>query len=394
LNKPPGQVLFFGTFLVVLVIFMPRFIQSWWGCRPLEPSGKVHELKEFLESIGFRYRDILRWPIFEGRMMTAGIMGIVSRYRYILVTDTLMQMLNIDELKAVLAHEVGHAKYRHMLFYILFFIGFMVLFSGLFDIFYYFFATQPLFLNLLSKGKSEVTNLFYIMISLPILFTMFAYFRYVMGFFMRHFERQADLHSAVLMGNPGHTISSLEKIALLSGRIRDLPSWHHFSIGERVDFLRRQQREPRLVKRHNRFLAVSFTIYLAVMVGLGYFLSFSPAKDRITYHLIVKGLNRQVTKDPNNVSLYQNLAMIYHQMGKYEEAIKAYEKALALDENQPVVLNNLAWLLVTAPDEHLRQKERALALARKAVKLNRSPVFLDTLAEAYYANGFVNVALR
>jgi len=394
LNKPHGQVVFFGTFLVVLVIFMPRFVQSWWGCRSLGPSEKARELRGFLASVGFRYRDILRWPIFEGRMMTAGIMGIVPRYRYILVTDTLMEMLSVEELKAVVAHEVGHGKYRHMLFYVFFFMGFMVLFSGLFDIFYAFFATQPLFQDLFTKGTPETTNLFYIAVSLPLLFAMFLYFRYVMGFFMRHFERQADLHSAVLMGAPGHTISSLEKIALLSGKIRDLPSWHHFSIGQRVDFLRRLQKDPHLVRRHNRFLVVSFTLYMAAMIGLGYFLNFSPTKESITYHLVLKGLKQQLAEDPDNVSLHQNLAMVYHQMGKYGEAIKAYEKALTLDENQPVVLNNLAWLLVTAPDRHLRDEKQALVLARKAVRMNRSPVFLDTLAEAYYANGFPEEALK
>jgi hypothetical protein len=33
-------------------------------------------------------------------------------------------------------------------------------------------------------------------------------------------------------------------------------------------------------------------------------------------------------------------------------------------------------------------------LAKKAVELERSPVFLDTLAEAYYANGFVQEAIE
>ncbi|MFO7963986.1 MAG: M48 family metalloprotease, partial [Desulfobacterales bacterium] len=32
----------------------------------------------------------------------------------------------IDELKAVMAHEMAHARYKHLLFYILFFLGFAV----------------------------------------------------------------------------------------------------------------------------------------------------------------------------------------------------------------------------------------------------------------------------
>ena len=65
-----------------------------------------------------------------------------------------------------------------------------------------------------------------------------------------------------------------------------------------------------------------------------------------------------------------------------------------MDGEEPVALNNLAWLLVTIPDERLREPRRALALAKKAVALDRSAIYLDTLAEAYYANGYTNEALE
>jgi hypothetical protein len=59
-----------------------------------------------------------------------------------------------------------------------------------------------------------------------------------------------------------------------------------------------------------------------------------------------------------------------------------------------VSLNNLAWLLVTVPVKELRDKGHALILARRAVALERSPVFLDTLAEASYANGLIEDAIK
>ncbi len=95
LGRPEGQMVFFAVFLGMLMVFMPPLIQYWWGCRPFDSSDRVDELKNFLKEIGFRYRDFLRWPIFEGRMMTAGIMGIIPRYRYILVTDSLLYILTI-----------------------------------------------------------------------------------------------------------------------------------------------------------------------------------------------------------------------------------------------------------------------------------------------------------
>lgn len=328
--------------------------------------------------------------------MTAGIMGIVPRYRYLLITDALMEILSVEELKAVVAHEMGHAKYRHVLFYILFVLGYIVLTSGLFDpdLFSLFFAAQPFFQKLLESGGSQAMTLFYLFLSLPILLTLVVYFRYVMGFFMRNFERQADLESAVAMGSPRPTISSLEKIALLSGNSRDLPSWHHFSIKDRVEFLWRFLSEPGLVKKHNRKVALCFGFYLIALVSLGYLLNSGPVKQNLKYYLGTRVLDQRLEEEPDNIMLHKTLAEVYHEMGRYPKAIQAYERVILLDRSQAGALNNLAWVLVTIPDEQLRDKKRALSLAKEAVGLERSSIFLDTLAEAYFANGLTPEAVR
>ncbi|MFC1825178.1 M48 family metalloprotease [Thermodesulfobacteriota bacterium] len=394
LNTTTGQMLFFACFLIVLMIFLPHLVQYWWGCRPFEPSDKTRELESFLSKKGFKYRQLLKWPIFEGRIMTAGIMGIVPRYRYLLVTESLMEILTLVELKAVLAHEMGHAKYRHLLLYFFFFLGYMVLSIGLLEVFSLFLATQPFFLEGSQAGGSGTTDFFYFLLALPLLISMFVYFRYVMGFFMRHFERQADIFSAVQLGSPGPTISSLEKIAFMSGKSRALPSWHHFSIKERVDYLWRLARDPGLMKKHNQFVALVFSGYLVLMAGFGYFLNFSPLKESVGYHYASKFLTEQLAKDPQNILLMQQLADIRYQQGKYLEAIEAYERIIHQNPEFDAALNNLAWYLVTVPDEALRDPPRALTLAKQAVALKRSPIFLDTLAEAYFANGLIREAIR
>ena len=394
MTRVEGQILFFSIFLFLLVIGMPGILRYWWECKPLSSSEKVSQLRSFLEEEGFQSRGLLSWPIFEGKMMTAGIMGILPRYRYLLLTRSLVEALSADELKAVVAHEMGHAKYRHLLFYLFFFLGFMVLSYGLSDVFFYLFLANPHVWAMISSGDHQAMNLSYLMLSVPMLIVLFIYFRYVMGFFMRHFERQADLYSASVMGTPAYTVSSLEKIAFLSGKIRNLPSWHHFSIRERVECLWRTLKEPALFRRQNRFVGVWFLIYLFVMGGLGYFLNFSPVKDRLAYGVVERAIQEQIQKDPENVALYEGLAMLYHQMEKHQAAVRSYEEILRRDPNRVAALNNLAWLLVTAPQEQLRDNRRALELAERAVALERTPEFLDTLAEAYYANGRVDEAVE
>jgi len=394
MSRPGGEVLFFSLFLFILMIFMPGLIRTWWSCKPFLPSEKVAALKGFLQEKRFKYQELLRWPIFEGRIMTAGIMGMVPRFRYILITDALMDILSIEELKAVVAHEMGHARYRHFFFYLVFFIGFAVVSTGLWDFFAVLLSTQPFLMRIIGTGASADASFLYFLLALPILVGMVVYFRYVMGFFMRHFERQADLYSALTMGSPMQTISSLEKIAILSGKIRDLPSWHHFSIGRRVDYLWKSLRDPGLIRKHNRFVSLSFTLYLVGMISLGYFLNFSPTKEKLFNEWEEEAIYEHLVKNPNDVLLLQRLAMFYHKRGDLRETIKLYERVLSLDDSQPIALNNLAWILVTANEAELRDKKRALALAQKAVALERSPVFLDTLAEALYANGFAPEAVE
>jgi Zn-dependent protease with chaperone function len=394
LDRTEGQMLLIAAFLLILMTFMPRLIQTWWGCSPFPGTEKVLELKRFLADQGFRYRGILRWPLFEGRMITAGIMGIVPRYRYILVTDGLMDLLSVEELKAVMAHEMGHARYRHLLFYVLFFLGFMVISFGLFDLLYYLLASRPVFIEALESGSTAALRLFYLSLSVPVLLAMLLYFRFLMGFFMRHFERQADLFAAHTMGRPDPVIRSLERIALAGGKIRDLPSWHHFSIRERVECLERSASEPGLLKRQNRFVGLSFAVYLSAIVGFGWLLNFSDVKEEMAYRFLGETLSRQLEESPDNALLHRNLAMIHHQLGEHRKAVSAYETALSIAPDSPTALNNLAWILLTAPEKDLRDPQRALALARRAVSLQRTAPFLDTLAEAYHQTGDPRSAVR
>jgi tetratricopeptide (TPR) repeat protein len=59
-----------------------------------------------------------------------------------------------------------------------------------------------------------------------------------------------------------------------------------------------------------------------------------------------------------------------------------------------LALNNLAWILATAQDTTLLDYPRALTLAKRAVGIQRSSTFLDTLAEALYVNGMYDQALQ
>ena len=76
-------------------------------------------------------------------------------------------------------------------------------------------------------------------------------------------------------------------------------------------------------------------------------------------------------------------------IGDHKAALEDLEKALALDEDNDGVLNNLAWLLATSPDDSIRDGKRAIELATKACEKTewKQAHIISTLAAGYAETG-------
>ncbi|RMG10077.1 MAG: tetratricopeptide repeat protein [Planctomycetota bacterium] len=80
---------------------------------------------------------------------------------------------------------------------------------------------------------------------------------------------------------------------------------------------------------------------------------------------------------------------------RWAQAVAAHGRAIALWPENARSLNDLAWILLTAPDEGLRDPRRALELARRAVAIEpRAHAYLDTLATAWDRIGRSRKAAR
>jgi len=92
------------------------------------------------------------------------------------------------------------------------------------------------------------------------------------------------------------------------------------------------------------------------------------------------------TKDVTQA--YRVLGDLYRRSGREQQALQNYEEGLRTAPDEASILNNAAWTYASAQDASLRNPERALAYARKAVALSKGEkaIYLDTLAEALYAN--------
>ncbi|MEN3367960.1 MAG: protein O-mannosyl-transferase [Verrucomicrobiota bacterium] len=103
----------------------------------------------------------------------------------------------------------------------------------------------------------------------------------------------------------------------------------------------------------------------------------------------VTHLQRALEIDPNHANAHYNLGNTFLQMGRIQEALAHYTKALEINPNDTEVLNNMAWVLATAPDASIRNGQKALKMAQRAVSDigNRQPRTLATLAAALAENG-------
>ena len=85
-------------------------------------------------------------------------------------------------------------------------------------------------------------------------------------------------------------------------------------------------------------------------------------------------LDKELAKNPHMLSFRKTQSQVLRDLGvllattnRHALADKSYRQSLALSANDPVTLNNLAWLLVTCPDTKLRNPREALELVTKAL---------------------------
>jgi Zn-dependent protease with chaperone function len=397
LSTTEGEILYFLVFLFAVAILGPLLIQKFWRCKPLPQGIERHRIERLCRRAGLSYADILYWPIFGGRMITAGVMGLDKRFRYILVTEALLANLKPEEVEAVIAHEIGHIKRHHLLFYLFFFVGYMLISYAAFDLIVYALIYLEPFYSWIRGVGFDQTATTSVFLSLLIITVFLVYFRFIFGYFMRNFERQADIYVYRLFDSAQPLISTFEKITLTSGQPPEKPNWHHYSISERVGYLQKCEADRQWIHRHDRKVKRSVAIYgvgILLMGLVGYHLNFGEAGKRLNAHVVEKVILREIEKGRQDPDLYRMLGDFYYSRKDFRETAIAYEKSLGLAPNSPEVLNNLAWLYATAGNPEFRKPQKALELAQKAAQLSTSPHILDTLAEAYYMNGRMPAAVE
>lgn len=114
------------------------------------------------------------------------------------------------------------------------------------------------------------------------------------------------------------------------------------------------------------------------------------------YLRTIKDFNRVIQLQPSYAEAFAGRGFAKSKVGDYKGAIEDCKKAVQLNTNSLGALNNLAWLLATAPKAKMRDGPKAVEYAKKACELSswKNAYCIGTLAAAYAEVGNFEEAVK
>lgn len=270
-RKIPLLAVGFLLFLFgALVIVFPEVFRVSMNLKPLVSGAPLKvRLDEFSRRLGFACRDVLYWPTSRP-VFNALIVGALSRFRYVILTEELCKRLTLEEIQTVYAHEVGHGKRAHALYYLLLSAAFVAVLLPIGE-----WVGQEIVFR--TGGRIDAALATTVFVYLP---AFALYWRFVLDALSKRFELESDVFGVEATRDPVLFIATLEKVARLARLERGKATMRHFSIEGRVDFLRRAFIErdtaslrafhERIRRLRKGIVVVSATLLALAGLWLGY----------------------------------------------------------------------------------------------------------------------------
>ncbi|MCP3905910.1 MAG: M48 family metalloprotease [Planctomycetes bacterium] len=232
-----------ATFAAGLTVFTiaPLLARLVLSVEPLGAGPVRDDLDEVCRRHRVRVRQFLLWRT-DGSMINAAVMGVLGFLRYVLLTDSLVEALPREQVRAVMAHEVGHVRRHHLpwlvltLFALLMAAGFIV--------------TVPLLAIDAIGGRSDASTVAWVDGAATAVAAVAALLAF--GWVSRRYERQADTFAVQHLSGLGETDATdaritEEAVGAMHGALGGVArlntvdpgrrSWRHGSIRWRQEYL-------------------------------------------------------------------------------------------------------------------------------------------------------------
>ncbi len=217
---------------ITLVLFLtPLLLRFIWSTEQLGDGALREQILATCRAYRVRIVGPLVWRT-HGSLINAAILGVFFPFRYLLLTDALLERMPRDQLEVVLAHEVAHVRRRHMIWTA------VAVFAT---------VTGTALLIALAYQVLRLPTVLEPAVSLAAALVSVAAGFTVFGFISRRFEWDADAFAAahlarVMSDGPApvitdtavaSTVATLQSVADLNGMPVDRFSFRHGSIADR-----------------------------------------------------------------------------------------------------------------------------------------------------------------
>ena len=186
---------FMVFFSIVMSVIFPVWIMPiFHKYEPIEDEELKDSLRGILEKGGLKIKGFFREDTSRKTTKENAMLAGLGKTKRVILTDNIINNMKPDEIRTVLAHEVGHYKKAHMPKLI-----FTSLFFNLFSFYVLHLAFTALFPNFLSDVRANITLLPMFLLFLGLIDLTFL--KILQNALVRYFENQADDEALELSGD-------------------------------------------------------------------------------------------------------------------------------------------------------------------------------------------------
>jgi STE24 endopeptidase len=186
---------FVTMFQFLLIIVFPTFIAPWFNKFEPLPSGELQDrIVALANQIGFKASGIFLMDGSKRSAHSNAYFTGIGKAKRIVLFDTLFEQMTIDQGLAVLAHEMGHYKMKHIRRMMV--VQCVILLAGLYML-SVLVNYEPLFTAFGLQPSNHVALVLFSLLSGPLTF----YLGPLINLLSRKHEYEADRFAAITLGN-------------------------------------------------------------------------------------------------------------------------------------------------------------------------------------------------
>jgi STE24 endopeptidase len=205
---------FFILFSLIIQIIYPLIIAPIFNrFKPLEDKDLQSKIEDLLLKTGFKFNGVFEMDASKRSSHSNAYFTGIGKSKRIVLFDVLLKNHTHEEILAILAHELGHYKHKHII--INFLISSVISFIGLF-IAYLFLNYKPIYAAFGFSKDIDFERLKFIgLFLISILVGPIGFFlNPLTNILSRIFEYQADRYSVKIMNNSRFIIDALKKLSI------------------------------------------------------------------------------------------------------------------------------------------------------------------------------------